>query len=139
MIDYTREDFTSNGEAYDIIMDTAGTAPFSRCKESLKPSGRLLLVLAGLPATLGSLWVNLTNDKKVVAGVARVLPEDVRLLGELAEAGKYKPVIDRTYAMQRIAEAHAYVDEGHKKGNVVITMATELGQCEYDGSDKTPS
>ncbi|WP_141731380.1 NAD(P)-dependent alcohol dehydrogenase [Oligoflexus tunisiensis] len=122
VIDYTKEDFTRNGEVYDAIMDTAGTAPFSRCQVSLKPGGRFLLVLGGLSDTLGSSWVNMTTDKKVVAGVAKVRPEDVRLLGELAEAGKYKPVIDRTYPLEQIVEAHAYVDEGHKKGNVVITV-----------------
>jgi NADPH:quinone reductase-like Zn-dependent oxidoreductase len=68
VIDYTKEDFTRNGELYDIIMDTAGTAPFSRCKDSLKSGGRLLLVLCGLPETLESVWINATTDKKLWPG-----------------------------------------------------------------------
>ena len=123
VIDYTKEDFTRNGETYDLIMDTAGTAPWSRSKGSLRPGGRLLVVLGGLPDMLGSLWVNLTTDKKVVAGVASVRPEEVRLLAELAQAKTFRPVIDRRYPLERIAEAHAYVDEGHKKGNVVINVS----------------
>jgi NADPH:quinone reductase-like Zn-dependent oxidoreductase len=126
VIDYTREDFTRNGEAYDLIMDTAGTAPWSRSKGSLRPGGRLLVVLGSLGANLASIWVNATTNKKVVAGVARALPDEVRLLGELAAAGIYRPVIDRTYPLERIAEAHAHVDTGHKKGNVVITVGGSI-------------
>lgn len=125
VIDYTRDDFTQNGETYDLIMDTAGTAPLARCRASLKPGGRFLMVLGGLPDMLGGLWVNMTSDVKVVSGVARVRTEDVNLLAELAGTGKYRSIIDRTYPLERIVEAHAYVDEGHKKGNVVITVAHE--------------
>jgi NADPH:quinone reductase-like Zn-dependent oxidoreductase len=124
VIDYTKEDFTRSGEAYDVIMDTVGTAPFSRSKGALNPGGRLLLVLAGLPGVLGALWVNATAGKKVVAGPSRERPEDLRLLAELAEQGKYRPVIDRTYPLERAAEAHAYVDTGRKKGNVVLTVGS---------------
>lgn len=122
VIDYTRDDFTRNGETYDLIMDTAGTAPFSRCKRSLGPRGRLLLVLGGLGGALGALWVNLTSRRKVVAGPAGERAEDLRLLAELAEQGKYRPVIDRTYPLERAAEAHAHVDTGRKRGNVVLIV-----------------
>lgn len=122
VIDYKADDFTQNGKVYDLIMDTAGTAPFSRSRGSLKPGGRLLIVLGGLFDILGALWVNTTTDKRVVAGPASERAEDVRLLAALAEAGKYKPVIDKVYPLEQIAEAHAYVDAGHKKGNVVITV-----------------
>lgn len=122
VIDYSRDDFTKRGETYDLVMDTAGTAPWSRSKGSLAPGGRLLMVLGGLPDMLGSAWVNLTTKNRVVAGTARPTPEDVRLLAELAEAGIYRPVIDRTYPFERIVEAHTYVDAGHKKGNVVVTV-----------------
>jgi NADPH:quinone reductase-like Zn-dependent oxidoreductase len=125
VIDYTKEDFTRNGEAYDLIMDTAGTAPFSRSRGSLKPGGRLLVVLGGLLDILGALWVNMTTDKRVVAGPARSRAEDLRLLAELAEKGQYRPVIDRSYPLERIAEAHAYVDTGRKKGNVVLTVGRD--------------
>ena len=122
VIDYTREDFTRNGEIYDLIVDTAGTAPFSRSKNSLKEKGRLLLVLAGLPDMLPIPWVSITTRKKIIAGPAKERAEDLRFLAELAEAGTFKPVIDRRYLFEQMAEAHRYVDTGRKKGNVVITV-----------------
>ncbi len=122
VIDYTKSDFTQNGKTYDVIMDTAGTAPFDRSKVSLKPKGRLLLVLAGLPDMLQSLWVSLTSNIKVIAGPAFGKAEDLRFLAELAVAGKFKPVIDRSYPLDQIVDAHHYVDTGRKKGNVVIIM-----------------
>jgi NADPH:quinone reductase-like Zn-dependent oxidoreductase len=122
VIDYTKENFTQNGETYDVIVDTAGTAPFSRSKNSLKEGGRLLLVLSGLPDMLQIPWVSMTSSKKVIAGPATGRPEDLRFLAELAEAGEFKPVIDRRYPFKQIVEAHRYVDTGRKKGNVVITM-----------------
>jgi NADPH:quinone reductase-like Zn-dependent oxidoreductase len=125
VIDYTREDFTRNGEAYDIIIDTSGTAPFSRCRDSLKDGGRLLLVLATLNDTLKAPWQSLTTGKKVIAGPVKERAEDLRLLARLAEAGELKPVIDRRYPFERIVDAHRYVDAGHKKGNVVITVGEQ--------------
>jgi NADPH:quinone reductase-like Zn-dependent oxidoreductase len=122
VIDYRREDFTKNGETYDVIVDTAGTAPFSRSKASLTERGRLLLVLGGLSDLLTVPWVSMTSGKKVVAGPAAERPEDLLLLAELAEAGVFRPVIDRRYPFERIAEAHAYVDTGRKRGNVIITL-----------------
>lgn len=122
VIDYTREDFTQNCESYDVIVDTAGTAPFSRSKASLKKGGRLLMVLAGLPDMLRIPWVSMTSSKKIIAGPAAGRAEDLCFLAGLAEAGKFKPVIDRRYPFEQIAEAHRYVDTGRKKGNVVITL-----------------
>jgi NADPH:quinone reductase-like Zn-dependent oxidoreductase len=122
VIDYTKEDFTENGETYDVIVDTAGTAPFSRSKGSLKQRGRLLLVLGGLPDILRVPWVSLTSSKRVIAGPAPARAEDLRFLARLADAGEFKPVIDRRYAFEQIAEAHRYVDTGRKKGNVIITL-----------------
>jgi len=122
VIDYTKQDFTENGETYDIIVDTAGTVPFSRSKASLKDRGRLLLVLSGLPDILQMPWVSMTSSKKVIAGPAAGRAEDLRFLAELAEAGEFKPVIDRRYPLEQIAEAHRYVDTGRKKGNVIITL-----------------
>lgn len=121
-IDYTQEDFTKNGETYDIILDTAGTAPFSRSKASLKEGGRLLLVLSGLPEILQIPWVSVTSGKKVIAGPAAERVEDLCFLAKLAEAGEFKPIIDQYYSFDRIADAHRYVDTGRKKGNVVITF-----------------
>ena len=122
VIDYTKEDFTQNGETYDVIMDTVGTAPFSRSRDSLKAGGRLLMVLAGLPDMLRIPWVSVTSSKKVIAGPVAVRAEDLRFLAGLAEAGEFRPVIDRRYPFEQIAQAHSYVDTGRKKGNVIITL-----------------
>lgn len=122
VIDYTKENFTRNGETYDVIVDTAGTAPFSRSKDSLKEGGRLLLVLGGLSDMLQIPWVSMTNSKKIIAGPAAVRAEDLRFLAKLAEAGEFRPVIDRRYPLEQIAEAHRYVDTGRKRGNVIITL-----------------
>lgn len=121
VIDYTTDDFTKNGEHYDVIIDTAGTAPYSRCKESLTRQGRLLLVLAGLPDMLLSPWARMTSGRSVVAGPASVRTEDLRFLAELAAEGVFTPVIDRRYPFVQIVEAHRYVDSGRKRGNVIIT------------------
>lgn len=125
VIDYTKDDFTQNGETYDVIVDTVGTAPFSRCKASLKEGGRLLMVLAGLPDMLRIPWVSMTSSRKVIAGPATGRAEDLRFLAELAEAGEFKPVIDRRYPFAQIAEAHRYVDTGRKKGNVIVTLGRD--------------
>ncbi|MDD2740288.1 MAG: NAD(P)-dependent alcohol dehydrogenase [Methylomonas lenta] len=122
VIDYTEEDFTQYGKTYDIIIDTVGTAPFSRSKNSLKAHGRLLLILAGLPDMLLTPWVSMTSSKKIIAGPAAARAEDLRLLAKLAEEGEFKPVIDRLYPFEQIAKAHRYVDTGRKKGNVIITL-----------------
>lgn len=122
VIDYTKEDFTRNGESYDVILDTVGTAPFSRSKGSLNEGGRLLLVVAELPAMLQIPWVSITSSKKIIAAPAAERANDLRFLAELAEAGEFRPVIDRRYPFEQIAEAHRYVDSGRKKGNVIITL-----------------
>jgi len=122
VIDYTKEDFTKNGATYDVIVDTAGTAPFPRIKDSLKERGRLLQVLGSLPDMLQIPWASMTSTKKIIAGPATERAEDLRFLAKLAEAGEFKPVIDRRYPFEQIAEAHRYVDTGRKKGNVVITL-----------------
>jgi NADPH:quinone reductase-like Zn-dependent oxidoreductase len=127
VIDYTKQDFTRNGETYDVIVDTVGTVPFSRSSGSLKPKGRLLVVLGTLADLLLAPFVSLTGGKKVVAGPAAEKPEYVRLLAELAQAGRYKPVIDRRYPLEQIVAAHAYVDSGRKRGSVVVTVSSNEG------------
>lgn len=122
VIDYTKEDFTQDRETYDVIVDTVGTAPFSRCKHALKENGRFLMVLGGLPEMLQIPWVSMTSRRKIVAGPASESAEDVRFLAQLAAAGEYRPVIDRRYPLEQIVEAHRYVDTGRKRGNVVITL-----------------
>ena len=123
VIDYTKEDFTKSGRTYDIIFDTVGKTSFSRCKSSLKQKGIYLAGAAGLlQGYVQKLWTSMIGSKKVIAGIAGPKAEDLIFLKELIEAGKIKSVIDRRYPLERIAEAHRYVEEGHKKGNVVITV-----------------
>jgi NADPH:quinone reductase-like Zn-dependent oxidoreductase len=127
VIDYTREDFTRNGRSYDVIMDTAGTAPYARSKGSLREGGRLLMVLGGLPDMLLMPWVSMTSSRSIIAAPAAGRAEDLRLLARLAEAGAFRPVIDRRYPFEQIAEAHRYVETGRKRGNVVITLDPDAG------------
>jgi len=125
VIDYTREDFCKNGETYDVIVDTVGSAPFSRCKAALKEGGRLLAVLAGLPEMLKIPWVSMTNSRRVIAGPAMVRVEDLHLLANLAELGTLQTVIDRRYDFEQIVAAHRYVETGRKKGSVVINLVPD--------------
>lgn len=121
-IDYTREDFTARNETYDVIADTVTATSFARCKDALRENGRLLVIAGGMSDLLASLWVPLTGSRKVIAGPAEERPEDVQRLADLAEAGALKPVIDRRYSFTQMAEAHAYVATGRKRGSVVVSM-----------------
>ena len=122
VIDYTRADFATAGEKYDIVLDTTGTTSFARAEDALEQGGRLLLVQASFAQTLGLERPPRASRKKVIAGIATVRAEDLRLLGEMAERGEVRPVIDRSYPLENAAEAHAYVDTGRKRGNVVLTV-----------------
>jgi len=106
VIDYTQEDYTA----------------FSRCKKSLKQKGIFLPVVMGLTELVQIIWTSMTGGKKVKGGVAGESVEDLNFFKELIEAGKLKPVIDRCYPLEQTAEAFQYVEKGHKKGNVVITV-----------------
>jgi NADPH:quinone reductase-like Zn-dependent oxidoreductase len=116
VIDYTRDDFTQNGETYDVIVDTVGTALYSRSKGSLTDRGRLLLVQAGLPAMLLAPWISVTSSKRIIVGTAAARTEDLLLLASLVDSGEFRPVIDRSYPFEQMAQAHRYVDTGRKKG-----------------------
>ncbi|MEI6190559.1 MAG: NAD(P)-dependent alcohol dehydrogenase [Chitinophagia bacterium] len=123
VIDYTQQDFTKSGESYDIIFDTTGKSPFTGCIKSLKKNGYYLrTVHMELSAIFRGLWISMTSSKKVIGGGITETAEDLIFLNSLIEAGQLKPVIDRTYAFEQMAEAHAYVEKGHKKGNVAITL-----------------
>jgi len=125
VIDYTKEDFTTSGETYDIIFDTVvGKTSFSGCRNSLKQNGLYLAVAGGLKELIQMLWTSMIGSKKVLAGggLASERKEALIFLKELIEAGKIKAVIDRRYPLEQIVEAHRYVDKGHKKGNVVIIV-----------------
>jgi NADPH:quinone reductase-like Zn-dependent oxidoreductase len=123
VIDYAQEDFTRTSGPYDIILDAVGNCTFSRCERALAPDGRLLMVVATLGQMLGAMLRPSRSGRKVLSGVNATRVEDLRFLGELAESGAFKPVIDRTFELARIADAHAYVDTGRKKGSVVITLS----------------
>jgi len=122
VIDYTKEDFTKNGQTYDIIFDAVSKSSFSRCKSSLKQRGIYLVTVPTLAIFLQMLWTSMVGSKKVIFGGENEKTENLIFLKELIEAGKIKSVIDRRYPLEQIAEAHRYVDKGHKKGNVVITL-----------------
>lgn len=123
VIDYTKEDFTKSGVTYDIIFDTIGKSPFSGCVKSLEQKGIYLrAVHMSSSAIFRGLWTSMTSSKQVIGGIATERKENLIFLKELTESGNLKPVIDRRYPFDHISEAHRYVDEGHKKGNVVITL-----------------
>ena len=122
-IDYTKENLAARGETFDVIFDTIGKSPFSDCVKSLKKKGIYLrAVNMELSPILSGLWTSMTSSKKVVGGVAEYTSENLNFLKELIESGKMKSAIDKRYTLEQMAEAHAYVDTGHKKGNVVITV-----------------
>ena len=123
VIDYTAEDFSKYGETYDVIFEAVDKSSFSACMKALKKDGIYLNVTAPLPG-FQMLWTKMTTDKKLMLGEnPPERAEDLIFLKELVEAGQLKPVIDRCYPLEQIVEAHRYVDKGHKKGNVVITVA----------------
>lgn len=122
VIDYTKEDFTKNGETYDIIFDTVGKTSFSRCKSSLKQKGVYLLTVFEFAQLFLMLWTSMTGGRKVICAVASERAEDMLFFKEIIETGKLKTVIDRRYPFEQIVEAHTYAEKGHKRGNVVITL-----------------
>ena len=122
VIDYTREDFTKNGRTYDLIFDVVGATTFDRCQDSLKPDGVFLQNIMELSDVVRALWTSITGRKKIKGGVAIGNQQGMRLIAELAAGGTLKPVIDRSYPLEQTAEAFKYVEQGHKKGNVVITV-----------------
>lgn len=122
VIDYTKEDFTQNGETYDVIFDTVKAISVSRSLKSLNKNGLMILSAAGMSEMLQGLWISVTSNKKVMTGVISHKAADILFLKELIEVDKMKPVIDRTYSLEQIAEAHAYVEKGHKRGNVAIEV-----------------
>ena len=122
VIDYTKEDFTQNGETYDLIFDILGRSSFSRCKSSLKQNGRYLLASFKMKQLLQMLWTSVIGGKKVKCAIAPGSTEDLISVKELIEAGKIRSIIDRCYPLEQIAEAHRYAEAGHKMGSVVISL-----------------
>ncbi len=123
VIDYTQEDFTGNGEMYDLIFDAVGKHSFPRCRGSLTRGGRYLAT-DGLENLLLGPWTALVGGKRVVFRIPPVwAKQDVLFLKELIEAGKYRPVIDRRYPLEEVVEAARYVETEQKTGNVVLTVS----------------
>ncbi|MBN1223818.1 MAG: NAD(P)-dependent alcohol dehydrogenase [Candidatus Aminicenantes bacterium] len=127
VIDYTQEDFTKNSETYDIIFDAVGKSTFRQCKGALKKKGIYLCTVPTPVILLQMLWTSKIGKKRAVITFTGLRPasekaKDLNLIRELVEEGKIKPVIDRRYPLEQIAEAHSYIESGHKKGNVVITL-----------------
>ncbi|HEU5066483.1 MAG TPA: NAD(P)-dependent alcohol dehydrogenase [Gaiellaceae bacterium] len=125
VIDRFREDFTKNGQTYDVIFDAVGKHSFRRCRHSLKPGGVYVSMDLGFMyhVPLLALVTRIVGSKRATVGVGRYRKEDLLLVKELVEAGKYRPVIDRTYPLDEIVEAVRYVESGQKTGNVVLRVS----------------
>ena len=125
VIDYTNENFTQNGETYDLIFDVLGKSSFTENKNSLNENGYVLYASFKSKKLFQMMWTKLFSSKKVICALA---PEDLNTLvsvKELIEAGRIKTIIDKSFALEEAAEAHRYVEEGHKKGNVVLRITQE--------------
>jgi NADPH:quinone reductase-like Zn-dependent oxidoreductase len=127
VIDYTREDFTKNGQTYDVIFDAVGKHSFRRCQGSLNRGGFYLATDLWQNLVL-ALWTSRIGDKRVVFPIPpRYTKEDVLFLKQLMEAGEYRAVIDRCYPLEQVIAATRYVETGQKTGNVVLTVNGDRG------------
>ena len=122
VIDYTKEDFSKNGKTYNVIFDILGKSSFSHCKNSLTQDGRYLLASFKVKQLLQMLWTARFDSRRVICAMSFEKPGDLAFISELVEAGRIKSVIDRRFPLAQAAEAHPYVENGHNKGKVVITM-----------------
>jgi NADPH:quinone reductase-like Zn-dependent oxidoreductase len=122
VIDYTKEDFTQNGEAYDLIVDVLGKSSFSQCENSLKDAGKYVMTSFKMRDFVDMLRTSFGGGKKAICAILVAKPEDLVLAKELAEAGKLKSIVDRSFSLEQTADAHRYMESGQRKGNVVITM-----------------
>jgi NADPH:quinone reductase-like Zn-dependent oxidoreductase len=125
VIDYEREDFAAPGAGarYDVLVECVGNAPFARVAHVIRPGGALLLVIADLPAMLAAGRQSRRSGIRVDHRGGEMGAEGMARLTALAEAGDLRPVVDRTYDLDEIVEAHRYVDTGRKRGSVVLRMA----------------
>jgi NADPH:quinone reductase-like Zn-dependent oxidoreductase len=123
VLDYRTDDFATSGKAWDLILDTTGTVPFARAEPVLAAGGRLLVVLASLAQSMAK--PSIVAGKRLMAGTVTTRVEDLQLLANLAAAGEFRPVIDRLYSLANAVEAHAYVDSGRKRGNVVLSVSDD--------------
>lgn len=122
VVDYTKEDFTTSGDTYDIIFDTVGKSSFTHCMKALNSNGKYVVTLMTFNVILQSVLTKLWNNKKVIFAMSLNKTEALNFIRILIEEGKLKTIIDRQYPLEELSEAHAYVEKGHKKGNVVISV-----------------
>ncbi len=123
VIDYTREDFTKNGQTYDLIFDIMGKSSFAGCKSSLKENGRYLLASFKMKQVFQMLWTSMFGGRKVICAMSGETVKDLLFIRELVEAGHIKSVIDKRYPLEQAADAHRHVETGHARGKVVIKFA----------------
>ena len=125
VVDRFREDFTRNGETYDVIFDAVGKHSFRRCRRSLNRGGIYISMDVGFMyhVPLLALATRFVGSKRGTLGLGRYRKEDLLLVKELVETGKYRPVIDRTYSLDEVVEANRYVEGGQKSGNVVLRVS----------------
>ncbi len=124
VIDYHTTDLTTNNEQYDVVYETVNKWSFSECSSRLKKGGVLILGAAGFTQMLRAGFARLTGEK-VLTGVIKESTEGLQFVKELVDRGAYRPVLDHVFTLDRIRDAHAYVDLGHKKGNVAIQVTPE--------------
>ena len=127
VINYKNEDFTQNGKTYDIIYDTIGKSSFSKCKSSLKENGKYISPVLGMSLLFQMMRTSIFGNKKAMFSATGILPAEkiksfLQEVKVLIETGKLKSIIDEKYKLEEVADAHRYIDKGHKKGNVVITL-----------------
>jgi NADPH:quinone reductase-like Zn-dependent oxidoreductase len=122
VIDYTREDFTKNGQIYDVIFDIMNKSSFAKCKNSLNEDGRYLLASFKMKQVFQMLWTSMFGTKKVICALSGEKIEDLLFIKELVEKGRIKSIIDKRFPLEKTADAHRYVESGDKKGKVVITI-----------------
>ena len=122
VIDYTREDFTKNGETYDLIFDILGKSSFAKCQSSLTKNGVYLLASFKMKQLFQMLWTSIRPGKKVICALSSENPKDLIFIKELVEEGKIISIIDRCYPLEQTAEANRYVEKGHKTGSIIITV-----------------
>jgi NADPH:quinone reductase-like Zn-dependent oxidoreductase len=122
VVDYKKEDFTKNGEQYDLIFDVVAKSSFSKCKDSLKPEGIYVSTVFGLRPILQKFWTSITGSKKMKSYIGKPNKEDIIFVKSLIETGKVTPELDRVYPLSEVAEAHKYIQKGHARGKVIIKM-----------------
>ncbi len=123
VIDYAQEDFTESPETYDVIFDVVRNTPSGRMARSLNENGCLLMANPNLTQIVSAKWASSRSKKRVLFAASGVTSEDLAYLRGLVEAGKLRPIIDRSFPLEQIVEAHRYAESGQKLGNVVVTVA----------------